>query len=210
MTKGKPESDIELEALLRRSDHIVEEEWGGARRSFTARAQSEGLVRVAFEDHDTPLGKLRINATSAGIVRIALPIEGFDGVLEDLAGKISPRILRAGSPTITRARQQLDAYFAGELRMFTLPIDWTLVRAFRRKVLDATARIPYGETSSYRGVATAAGSPNAVRAAGSALARNPLPIVVPCHRVLRSGGALGQYAGGLDAKVQLLTLEKAI
>lgn len=210
MSKGNVERATQLEELLRRSASIDDEEWRCARSSFTARAHSDGLIGVSFEDHETPLGKLRINATSAGIVRIALPGEDFDGVLEDLAGKVSPLILRTSSPTITRARRELDEYFAGDLRTFTLPIDWMLVRAFRRRVLDATALIPYGETSSYRGVATAAGSPNAVRAAGSALARNPLPIIVPCHRVLRSGGALGQYAGGLDAKVQLLSLEKAI
>lgn len=202
--------DAQIEEALRRVGESSAERWESIGASFAARAVSDGLVDVSFEDHDTPLGRLRIGATDAGIVRIALPGEDLDRVLADLAGRVSARILRTSSSAITKARRHLDEYFDGRRREFELPIDWALVQAFRRRVLLATAQIPYGETSSYRRVATAAGSPNAVRAAGTALGRNPLPIVVPCHRVLRSDGEIGQYAGGVAAKIQLLTLEKAI
>jgi methylated-DNA-[protein]-cysteine S-methyltransferase len=116
-------------------------------------------------------------------------------------------VLRARRPSLTQTRHQLDEYFEGTRRGFELPLDWQLAHGFRREVLRATAEIPYGRTSSYRDVATRAGSPRAVRAAGTALATNPLPIVVPCHRVLRTGGGLGAYRGGAAAKAALLQLE---
>src|SRR5690606_30078071 len=119
----------------------------------------------------------------------------------------SPRVLRHPRAAVTLARRQLDEYFSGRRREFDVPLDWRLTAGFRRSVLRATARIPYGRTASYREVATEAGSPRAVRAAGTALATNPLPIVVPCHRVLRSDGAVGQYLGGPEVKVRLLGLE---
>jgi methylated-DNA-[protein]-cysteine S-methyltransferase len=123
---------------------------------------------------------------------------------------VSGRILGVSTPAITTTRRELDEYFDGRRRTFDVPLDWTLTRAFRREVLHATTLIPYGDTSSYRKVASAAGRPKAARAAGSALANNPLPILVPCHRVLRTDGTIGQYTGGIAAKTQLLTLEKAI
>jgi methylated-DNA-[protein]-cysteine S-methyltransferase len=202
--------DARVELLLRSGGEVAAPDWADLRARFAARALADGLVAVAFEEHDTPLGKLRVSATNTGILRLILPTEDVEEVLEDIARKVSARILRTSTPEITRTRQQLDEYFDGCRRTFDVPLDWTLSKAFRRKVLQATLQIPYGQTSSYRQVAVAAGSPNAVRAAGSALATNPLPILVPCHRVLRTDGGLGQYLGGQAAKTQLLTLERAV
>lgn len=199
-----------IQALLRNGSSAVNESWAAVRARFAARAVCDGLVDVAFEDHDTPLGQIRVNATEHGIVRVILPAEDPDEILENLARRISVRILRTSTPTITQARRELDQYFDGHRHRFDVPLDWTLTRAFRRDVLRATAQIPYGQTSSYQQVATIAGNPKAVRAAGSAVANNPLPILVPCHRVLRTDGRIGQYLGGPAAKTQLLTLEKAI
>jgi methylated-DNA-[protein]-cysteine S-methyltransferase len=201
--------DSHLETLLRSVVPATDREWAAARAGFAARAASEGLVDIAFEDHETPLGRMRINATDTGIMRIILPTENAEEVLEDLARKVSGRILGVSTPAITTTRRELDEYFDGRRRTFDVPLDWTLTRAFRREVLHATTLIPYGDTSSYRKVASAAGRPKAARAAGSALANNPLPILVPCHRVLRTDGTIGQYLGGIAAKTQLLTLEKA-
>jgi methylated-DNA-[protein]-cysteine S-methyltransferase len=182
-------------------------DWERIRGALAARAEAEGLLDVAFERHETPIGPLVVAATGEGLVRVALPVEEEDAVLEQLARRVSPRLLRASRPAIGRARHQLDEYFEGERRTFDVPLDWRLAHGFRRDVLRATAQIPYGETASYRDVATRAGRPAAVRAAGTALATNPLPIVVPCHRVLRSGGALGNYLGGVEMKARLLELE---
>ena len=199
-----------LETVLRGAFPGGDEAWAAARTRFAARAASDGLVDIAFEDHDTPLGRMRVGATGQGIVRVVLPTENADEILEDLARRVSSRILRTSTPTIATARRELDEYFDGRRRTFDVSLDWTLTTGFRRDVLRATAQIAYGQTSSYRRVATAAGSPNAVRAAGSALANNPLPILVPCHRVLRTDGGVGQYLGGQAAKTRLLTLEKAV
>jgi methylated-DNA-[protein]-cysteine S-methyltransferase len=181
--------------------------WDRIRSELAAKAAGEGLVDIAFERHDTPLGTIIVGATSDGLVRIGLPSEDEDAVLQDLADRVSPRVLRAPRASVAATRTQLDEYFDHRRRTFDLPLDWRLAHGFRREVLRATAEIPYGETASYRDVATTAGSPNAVRAAGTALATNPIPIVVPCHRVLRSGGELGSYRGGPAAKAALLTLE---
>jgi methylated-DNA-[protein]-cysteine S-methyltransferase len=181
--------------------------WARIRADLLRRADAQGLIDVAFERHDSPLGTIILGATDAGLVRVGLPIEGEDAVLDELARRVSPRVLRAPRATVTQARHQVDEYFHGTRRVFDVPLDWRLTAGFRRAVLHATARIPYGQTSSYRQVAAQAGSPAAVRAAGTALALNPLPIVVPCHRVLRSDGALGGYRGGAQAKADLLNLE---
>jgi methylated-DNA-[protein]-cysteine S-methyltransferase len=181
--------------------------WERVRRDLAARAAAEGLVDVAVQRHDSPLGILLIGATEAGLVRVGLPAEDEDAVLDELARRVSARVLVAPRDSLTRARRQLDEYFAGRRRAFDVALDWRLTTGFRREVLVATARIPYGRTASYREVATQAGSPAAVRAAGTALATNPLPILVPCHRVLRSGGAIGAYRGGSEAKAALLRLE---
>jgi methylated-DNA-[protein]-cysteine S-methyltransferase len=144
--------------------------------------------------------------TPRGLVRLSYPGEGIESQLSELAERVSPRILEAPERT-DDVRRQLDAYFAGRLTAFEVPIDWRLVRGFAGNVLRATSRIPFGSISSYRDIATRAGSPNAYRAAGNALGSNPIPIVVPCHRVLHAGGGLGGYTGGLDRKRYLLELE---
>lgn len=179
------------------------------RGALAARAEAENLVDVAFERHETPLGIVLVGATSDGLVRVGLPSEDEHYVLQHLADRVSRRVLRAPRASLIRTRRQLDEYFEGTRHDFDVQLDWQLARGFRREVLRATAEIPYGQTSSYRAVATRAGSPGAVRAAGTALATNPLPIVVPCHRVLRTDGALGAYRGGAAAKAALLELEGA-
>ena len=140
------------------------------------------------------------------MVRVAFEDEPRDELLDELAGRVSPRILACGAPT-DAARRQLEATSPGERTAFDVPLDWTLVRGFAIGVLHATARVPYGATTTYREVAAAAGSPNAYRAAGNALGSNPIPIIVPCHRVLHASGGLGGYAGGLERKRTLLRLE---
>jgi methylated-DNA-[protein]-cysteine S-methyltransferase len=183
--------------------------WQRIRGEVARRAADEGLVDVAFERHETPLGTIVVAATPEGLVRVALPSEDEQAVLQELADRISPRVLRASRASLRQTRDELDEYFEGHRQTFDVPLDWRLTRGFRREVLRATARIPFGETASYRDVATRAGSAGAVRAAGTALAVNPLPIVVPCHRVVRSDGALGSYRGGAAAKATLLRLEGA-
>ena len=205
-----PPTPDPLEKLLRTPTADLDRTFAAARARFAARAVSEGVAAVAYEDHDTPIGAIRLGATPHGIVRVALPNEDPDAVLEELARALSPRILHAHNPRLTSARRELDEYFAGDRRAFDVDLDWSLARRFRRDVLRATARIPYGQTSTYRAVATQAGSPRAVRAAGTAVATNPLPILVPCHRVVRSDGALGAYRGGSATKSQLLELEHAL
>jgi methylated-DNA-[protein]-cysteine S-methyltransferase len=174
---------------------------------LVSRAEAEGLIDVAYAETDSPVGRLLLAATDRGLVRVSFQREDRDDVLEQLADQLSPRVLE--SPRrLDEVRRELDEYFEGERAAFDLPLDWSLTHSeFRRKVLERTARIPYGGTLSYRDVATAAGNERAVRAAGTALGANPIPIVVPCHRVLRTGGALGGYGGGLEAKRFLLALE---
>ncbi|MBI5309956.1 MAG: methylated-DNA--[protein]-cysteine S-methyltransferase [Actinobacteria bacterium] len=197
------------EAALRQIAPGSDAALAAAIERFTARAASDGAVDVVYEDHDSPFGKLRLAATPAGILRIGLPNEDPESLLDQIAHKLSPRVLRApgGYPSLAKARRELDQYFAGKRRHFDLPLDWSMARAFRLEVLHVTALIPYGETVSYADLARAAGRPKAVRAAGTAMATNPLPIVVPCHRVLRSGGQLGNYGGGVEMKAELLRLE---
>jgi methylated-DNA-[protein]-cysteine S-methyltransferase len=175
--------------------------------ALSARADAEGLLDVAYAQVDSPLGPLTVAATRRGLVTLAYPERRLDGVLERLAAEVSPRVLEAPA-RIDGIRRELDAYFSGALRRFSTPVDWSLSQGFYRKVLQATARIGFGEVSSYAGVAAGAGSPRAVRAAGSGLGSNPIPIVVPCHRVLRSDGAIGGYTGGLERKEFLLELER--
>lgn len=169
-----------------------------------ARALDEGLLDVAYAELDSPLGELLVAVTPRGLVRIAY--EDEDAVLDELAREVSPRLLRAPERT-DEVRRELEAYFAGDRRAFDLPLDWSLIRGFARRVLRATARVPFGQVTTYGTVAAEAGSPRAARAAGNALGSNPIPIVVPCHRVLHAGGGLGGYAGGLDRKRFLLSLE---
>jgi methylated-DNA-[protein]-cysteine S-methyltransferase len=170
------------------------------------RAEREGLVDVAYTTVDSPLGELLLAATREGLARVAYPLNDFDTVLEDLARRLSPRVVEAPG-RLDDARRELDEYFEGRRREFDLPLDLSVTSGFSRRVLEATAGIGFGEQATYRDVARAAGSEGAVRAAGSALGRNPVPVVVPCHRVLRTGGGLGGYTGGLDKKRFLLDLE---
>jgi methylated-DNA-[protein]-cysteine S-methyltransferase len=171
-------------------------------------AQRDGLLDLAYRTLDTPVGTLLLAATEQGLVRVAYAREDHDAVLAKLAGAVSPRILRA--PTrLDLAARQLDEYFTGGRRAFDLPLDFRLATGFRRAVLAHLPEIGYGRTESYAQVAAATGSPKAVRAVGTACARNPLPVVVPCHRVVRSDGSFGGYVGGEDAKRTLLTLEAA-
>jgi methylated-DNA-[protein]-cysteine S-methyltransferase len=183
-------------------------EYETARRRFVLRAEAEGLIDVAVEQHDTPLGPITLAATSQGVVRLGLPNEHTDAVLEDLACRISPRVLNASRTTLTAARWQIAEYFAGVRTAFDVPIDWRLAVGFRRDVLRAARCIQYGATASYREVAADAGKPRAVRAAATALATNPLPILVPCHRVIRTNGRPGGYRGDPNAKTFLLELER--
>jgi methylated-DNA-[protein]-cysteine S-methyltransferase len=178
----------------------------GLRATLARRAADDGLLDVAHGTYDSPLGPLTVMVTPRGLVRLSYPGEGIAAQLEELADRVSPRILEAPEQT-DGVRRQLDEYFEGSRHTFEVTIDWRLVRGFAGDVLRATARIPFGRVSSYREVATEAGSPNAYRAAGNALASNPIPIVVPCHRVLHAGGGLGGYTGGLDRKRFLLRLE---
>ena len=173
------------------------------------RAAAEGILDVAYATADSPFGELLLAATPRGLVRVGLPSQDAGELLEDLAGRVSPRVLEAPA-RFNRTRRELDLYFEGRLRDFDLPLDWQLSRDFRRRALRAVARIPYGETRSYMQVAAGAGNERAVRAAGTACGSNPIPIVVPCHRVLRTGGALGGYGGGLPMKRSLLELEGAL
>ena len=174
---------------------------------FTDAAAAAGLLDVAYTTADSPLGTLLLAATPRGLVRLAYAdYEGEDEVLEELATKLSPRLLVAPR-RLDEPRRELDQYFSGKRRQFDVPLDWQLTRGFARRVLEATANIPFGETSTYKGVATEAGNPRAFRAAGNALGSNPIPIIVPCHRILHSGGGLGGYTGGLDRKRVLLAVE---
>jgi methylated-DNA-[protein]-cysteine S-methyltransferase len=176
---------------------------------LSAVAAAAGILDVAYATLDSPLGELLLAATDAGLVRIAyLDHEARDGVLAELATRLSPRVL-AAPRRLDEPRRELEQYFTGARSRFELALDWRLTRGFGRRVLEATARIPYGAVSSYKQVATDAGSPRGSRAAGSALGSNPLPIVVPCHRVLYSSGAIGGYTGGLERKRLLLAVESA-
>ena len=202
-------TDRSIEQALAAAVPPVPDTWQRIRSELARRAGAEGLVDVAFERHESPLGTLVVGATPEGLVRVGLPNERESEVLHELAERISPRVLHASSASLRQTRSELDEYFGGRRRAFGVPLDWRLTGGFRREVLRATAAIPFGETASYRDVATRAGSARAVRAAGTALAVNPLPIVVPCHRVVRSDGAIGSYRGGTGAKEALLRLEGA-
>ena len=175
---------------------------------LTTSAQEQDLLDVAYTVMPSPVGKLLLAATPAGLVRVGFGIEGHDAVLAQLALRVSPRILHAPERLAEPVRQ-LQEYFAGTRREFDLPLDFRLATGFRRTVVEHLPDIGYGATASYAALAALAGSPGAVRAAGTACARNPLPVVVPCHRVVRSDGKIGNYLGGTDAKATLLAMEAA-
>jgi methylated-DNA-[protein]-cysteine S-methyltransferase len=173
------------------------------------RAGQAGLLDVAYAEIDSPIGELILFVTSRGLLRVKYADEPIESVLADVAARVSPRILRAPSRT-DEARRQLEGYFGLRRRTFSLPIDWSLVHGFATGVLRQTARIPFGDVRTYGQVAAEAGSPRAARATGNALGSNPIPIVVPCHRVLHANGGLGGYSGGLDRKRYLLALEGSL
>lgn len=178
------------------------------RERLATSAAEEGILDVAYRRLDSPIGSLLIAVSPLGVVRIAFASEDHDAVLDDLAVSIGSRIVRSAAETEQAARQ-LGEYFEGERRTFDLPLDVRLVHGFRREVIEALRQIAYGHTQTYAGLAAAVGRPAAVRAVGSACGHNPLPIVVPCHRVVRSDGSIGQYLGGIEAKATLLGLEGA-
>jgi methylated-DNA-[protein]-cysteine S-methyltransferase len=181
-----------------------------ASSSLVDQADNEGLLDVAYAWVDSPVGALLLAGTKSGLATVSFTRGPDDDyVLDELATKISPRLLEAPA-RLDDARRELDEYFDGRRKNFDVKLDWRLIQGFGKRVLRATARIPYGKTSSYQAVAAEAGSPSGSRAAGNALGANPLPIVVPCHRVLRTGGAIGGYGGGLDKKRLLLELEGAL
>jgi methylated-DNA-[protein]-cysteine S-methyltransferase len=171
-------------------------------------AEAASLIDVAYATHDSPVGSLLLAATARGLVRVTYADDeaAVESALTQLARAVSPRVL-AAPRRLDETRRELDEYFSGTRRSFELRLDWRLTHGFGRRVLQSTAKIPYGSVSSYASIAAAAGSPRGSRAAGNALGGNPLPIIVPCHRVLRAGGALGGYTGGVERKVTLLAIE---
>jgi methylated-DNA-[protein]-cysteine S-methyltransferase len=176
---------------------------------LAAAALRDGILDVAYRTLDTPVGTLLLAATEQGLVRVAYASENHDSVLQTLADRISPRVLHAPARLDTVAAE-LDEYFVGRRRSFDVPLDWRLSAGFRRTVLNHLATdIGYGHTATYAKVARLAGNSKAVRAVGTACATNPLPVVVPCHRVVRTDGGIGSYLGGVEAKRTLLTLEAA-
>ncbi|MEO6125541.1 MAG: methylated-DNA--[protein]-cysteine S-methyltransferase [Ilumatobacteraceae bacterium] len=175
---------------------------------LAAAAERDGVLDVAYRTVESPVGMLLLAATPEGVVRVAFESEGLDAVLEQLAADVSPRILNSAKRLDDTARE-LDEYFAGRRREFDVTIDFRLVHGFRRDVLDHLREIAYGTTASYAALAAAAGRPAAVRAAASACSHNPIPLIVPCHRIIRSDGSIGQYLGGAAAKRTLLDLEAA-
>ncbi|TME30410.1 MAG: methylated-DNA--[protein]-cysteine S-methyltransferase [Chloroflexi bacterium] len=176
------------------------------RDRVAAKAQTEGILDVAYRIVDSPVGTLLLAATDLGLVRVAYASEDHDRVLQSLSDRISPRILNAPARLDTTARE-LEEYFAGRRHAFDVPLDWRLSSGFRSTVLHRLPDVGYGHTATYAVVAQLAGNPKAVRAVGTACATNPLPVVVPCHRVVRSDGSMGGYRGGPEAKRILLTLE---
>lgn len=197
----------EISARLRASvaDHAAT-----AATRFVERAEKEGIVDVAYTGFDSPYGPIHIAVTDRGLVSLALPSVGEDEFLARLATVVSPRVLEVPR-RLDRIRRELDEYFAGGRRRFDVALDWRMVRAgFYRSVLRETAKLPFGATSTYGEIASRAGNPRAARAAGTALATNPIPLVIPCHRVLRSGGSVGEYGGGSAMKQSLLVAEGAL
>jgi methylated-DNA-[protein]-cysteine S-methyltransferase len=177
---------------------------------LVTRAEEEGLLDVAYATLETPLGTALVAATPRGVVRLALPGEDLERVVAELAEDLSPRVLEHPA-RLDEARRELDQYFQGRRRAFELPLDWSLSQpGFYRRVLRATRRVPPGEVITYGDAAARAGNPRAFRAAGTALGSNPIPIVIPCHRVIRAGGDLGNYGGGPEMKRFLLELEGAV
>ena len=201
-------TDPDASLLARLAGASDDEAYARLRAGLAGQAARAGLLDVAYRTIDTPVGELLLAATEQGLVRVAYAVEDHSRVLDTLASQVSPRVLRAPE-RLDAAAREIEEYFARQRRVFDLPLDLRLAHGFRRTVLDHLPDIGYGTTASYATVAEASGNPAAVRAAATACARNPLPVVVPCHRVVRKDGSIGRYVGGIDAKRVLLDLEAA-
>ena len=208
-----PLTEKQLERMLRQAP--TDGDLDRAVQGLLARAEREGLIDVAYATVDSPFGELLVARTDRGVVRVALPIEGgrlrpHEEVLEQLAADVSPRVLESPK-RLDEERRELEQYFEGRRRKFQVPVDWALTSpGFRSRALHAVARIPYGKVKTYTEIAKEAGNPRAFRAAGTACGHNPIPLIVPCHRVVQSGGGIGNYGGGPEMKRALLDLEGAI
>ena len=208
-----PLSDKQLEKMLKQAPTGADLD--RAVQGLLARAERDGLIDVAYAHVDSPFGDLIVARTDRGVVQVALPTHGGskqseDDVLEHLAKLVSPRVLESPS-RLDLERRELDEYFEGRRENFDVPVDWSLTpKGFRNRALHAVARIPYGRTKTYAEIAKAAGNPRAFRAAGTACGHNPVPLIVPCHRVVQSGGGIGNYGGGPEMKRALLDLEGAL
>lgn len=195
-------------SALRSATQVDEPTLARLHATLVVRSADEGLLDAAYAFMDSPIGELMLVASEAGLLKIAFANEDFNQVLGELAARIGPCILLAPD-RLQAVEQELREYFAGERKHFDLTLDLSLTQGFRQLVQQHLVEIDYGTTQSYKELAESVGNPKASRAVGSACATNPLPIVLPCHRVLRSDGSLGGYAGGLDAKRILLALEQA-
>ncbi len=176
-------------------------------RRLEAAATGDDAPDVHYRHLDSAVGGLLVAATEQGVVRVAFAREGEDAVLQALADRVGPRVLRTPG-RLDAAAAWLEAYLAGRRQPFPLALDTRLARGFRLSVLDRLREVPYGERVTYAQLAASADAPRAVRAVGTACATNPLPIVIPCHRVTRSDGSTGAYLGGAEVKVRLLELER--
>jgi methylated-DNA-[protein]-cysteine S-methyltransferase len=208
-----PPSDKQLERMLRQAPEGADLD--RAVQGMLARAERDGLIDVAYAPVDSPFGRLLVARTDRGVVHLALPKHrgtrmSEDEVLEHLAKFVSPRVLESPD-RLDEERRELEEYFEGRRHYFDVPVDWTLTpKGFRNRALHAVARIPYGKTRTYAEIAKQAGNARAFRAAGTACGRNPIPLIVPCHRVVQSGGGVGNYGGGPEMKRALLDLEGAL
>jgi methylated-DNA-[protein]-cysteine S-methyltransferase len=208
-----PLTEKQLEKML--SQTPADTDLDRAVQGLLARAERDGLIDVAYATVDSPFGELLVARTDRGVVRLALPTHrgsqrSRDEVLEELATVVSPRVLESPK-RLDEERRELEDYFEGRRQEFDLPVDWSLTSpGFRSRALHAVARIPYGKTRTYAEVAKSAGNPRAFRAAGTACGHNPIPLIVPCHRVVQSGGGIGNYGGGPEMKRGLLDLEGAL
>jgi methylated-DNA-[protein]-cysteine S-methyltransferase len=200
--------DPAITGMLNGIEAPTSAEFEALRARLGERAERAGLLDVAYRIVDSPVGALLLAATSAGVVRVAYEREDFDVVLTRLVEKVSPRVI-ADARRLDPVVRQLEEYFVGSRESFDVPTDLRLAAGFRRRVLEHLPAIGYGHTASYAVVAAAVDNPRAVRAVGSACATNPLPLILPCHRVVRSDGAIGEYVGGADNKRHLLELETA-
>jgi methylated-DNA-[protein]-cysteine S-methyltransferase len=197
----------QLERALRAGGSASDADAAAAAARLVERADKAGLADIAYATVDTPVGSMLLAGTEKGLVRVALPRESFDEVLEDLSARVSPRLVELPR-RVDEARREVEEYFEGSRQKFDLPTDWRLITgSFRCDVLEVLTKVPFGEAITYAEAAERAGSPRAHRAAGSACGSNPIPIVIPCHRVVRTGGEMGGYGGGVEMKRFLLKHE---